>query len=970
MLPFFAVYSYIMETGVGCASCDEINNRKRGIRCAECNGYFHLSCVGLTRVQASSLGRWSCTVCRGIVGAISQQQEESDLGSYLSKCRVRFRVLNRIPRGAIIAVADALSRLIREALEFRTRSAWGRLLCFCYWGLRCPKNNGESHESLATVVKRQVSQFLEATGLPDLPENEREQAVGGGSSSDERLKRRVAAKFAEGDVSGAVRELSGSDGLAPRNEATLRVLQSKHPRGQEVCGSLAPGDSVESHVASECEVRKAIDSFRPGSAGGPDGLRPGHLRVLLGRASAEAGTRLLTALTSLVNVILKGEVPNFAVPIFYGASLCALAKKDGGVRPIAVGNTIRRLATKVGAHPIMGRLGNEMKPRQLGVCVKGGAEAAVHAARYYVDRCSHRRVLVKMDLKNAFNCLRRDAFLTAARDRAPELYRLLWQSYSGATSLFYGEETLESSTGIQQGDPFGPALFSLGVDQLVQGLQSEFNVWYLDDATLGDTPEKVLEDVSTLVDRLRGLGLEVNGDKCELHLLGHESEETERMFRDVLPGVRVVRRELALLGAPVTQDGVVGAIRDKREALERMISRLEVLDAHQAFVLLRGSFAIPKLQYVLRASPAYLQRAELLSFDESLRVAVASITNVALQGSSWDQACLPVNSGGLGFRRAADVSLPAFLSSLHASGELVEAILSQVNMAETSELGEAEEAWGRVSGGAAAPNLLGSQKEWDMPCVRTVFDGLLGDADQVGRARLLAAACQESGAWLHAVPVPSLGTALSPDVLRVAIALRVGAGVCEPHTCRCGRMMDKRGLHGLSCRYSAGRHPRHAALNDVVKRALQSAGLPSILEPPGLDRGDGSRPDGITVFPYRHGKPFVWDCTCVDTFAESHLNSSAVAAGCAAREAEVRKRRKYAGLGEAYMFEPIAIETTGVYGATTAIIVKEIGRRIYQATGDVRESSWLRQRLSLAVQRGNAFSILSAGRESFLEGRG
>ena len=139
--------------------------------------------------------------------------------------------------------------------------------------------------------------------------------------------------------------------------------------------------------------------------------------------------------------------------------------------------------------------------------------------------------------------------------------------------------------------------------------------------------------------------------------------------------------------------------------------------------------------------------------------------------------------------------------------------------------------------------------------------------------------------WLNAVLVPSLGTQSDPEVLRIAIALRIGAKVCEPHSCRCGRMMDDRGLHGLSCRYSAGRHPRHSAMNDVVKRALQRAGLSSVLEPPGLDRGDGSRPDGITVFPFSCGKSLVWDCTCVDTFAESHLVSSAVEAGV---------RRKYA----------------------------------------------------------------------------
>ena len=102
-----------------------------------------------------------------------------------------------------------------------------------------------------------------------------------------------------------------------------------------------------------------------------------------------------------------------------------------------------------------------------------------------------------------------------------------------------------------------------------------------------------------------------------------------------------------------------------------------------------------------------------------------------------------------------------------------------------------------------------------------------------------------------------------------------------------------------------------------------------------------------------------------ETYAMSHLNSSAVGAGVAAGEAEVRKRRKYAAIGEAYDFEPIAVETTGVYGESTASIIRTIGRRLVDATGEHRESSWFQQNLALSVQRGNAFSILSAGRERF-----
>ena len=150
-------------------------------------------------------------------------------------------------------------------------------------------------------------------------------------------------------------------------------------------------------MATEREVLEALASFHPGSAGGPDGLRPGHLVALTGRASAEAGTRLLTALTDLINVALKGEVPDFATSTFYGANLCALTKRDDGIRPIAVGCTYRRLATKVGTRPLSA-LGGELRPVQLGFSTTGGCEAAVHAARRFLHDSELRWVLLTIDM--------------------------------------------------------------------------------------------------------------------------------------------------------------------------------------------------------------------------------------------------------------------------------------------------------------------------------------------------------------------------------------------------------------------------------------------------------------------------------------------------------------------------------------------------------------------------------------------
>ena len=336
---------------------------------------------------------------------------------------------------------------------------------------------------------------------------------------------------------------------------------------------------------------------------------------------------------------------------------------------------------------------------------------------------------------------------------------------------------------------------------------------------------------------------------------------------------------------------------------------------------------------------------------------------MSLEGEVCKQAGLSVSLGDIGCRSAGDIALPSFIASMNYVGELVETILPRINIADTNELAEAVESWRGASGGAFLPDDPRRQKAWDLPIVKKNWDKMLLEANQVSRARLMATAQKKGRAWLNALKVSSLGTLLDPESFRVAIALRVGADVCIPHSCRCGGKMDSRGLHCFSCKYSAGHFPRQLAMNDVITRALQKARLPSVLEPPSLDRGDGSRPDGITVFPFSGGRSLVWDCTCVDTFAGVHLNRSAMEAGTAANSAEERKRRKYAALAEAHQFEPIAVETMGVYGESTGVILRAIGRRLVEAIGAPREVNWFRPNLAIAIQRGNAFSILSASRE-------
>jgi hypothetical protein len=135
--------------------------------------------------------------------------------------------------------------------------------------------------------------------------------------------------------------------------------------------------------------------------------------------------------------------------------------------------------------------------------------------------------------------------------------------------------------------------------------------------------------------------------------------------------------------------------------------------------------------------------------------------------------------------------------------------------------------------------------------------------------------------------------------------------------------------HGLSCIKSAGRISRHSCLNDILKRAFSSANIPCILEPTGVLRDDGKHPDGITIIPWKKGKSLVRDVTCTDTLAPSHLSESSISPKSAANLAAVLKKRKYKSLSDNYFFVAFAVEKT-----------------------------YLKQRISIAIQRGNAASVI------------
>ena len=346
------------------------------------------------------------------------------------------------------------------------------------------------------------------------------------------------------------------------------------------------------------------------------------------------------------------------------------------------------------------------------------------------------------------------------------------------------------------------------------------------------------------------------------------------------------------------------------------------------------------------------RRSELTGFYCSIDASIILPTNITNE-SSYTQAILPVSKGGIGIASASQIALPAFLASATGAKCALSCILPGDYVDASFE--KALNLWLTKANLSEAPSDF-VQKHWTSPLSDTTFDKLITDLDVENVKRLNAYQDPFGSAWLNVVPSKNLGLKLTDQQLRISLSLRLGVKICEKHTCRRGKLVEENGHHGLSCARSTGRFSRHHNLNTLVKQALSSIKVPSILEPNGLTRSDG-----ITLAPWEEGK----HVTCVDLLAPSRIENGSVAnPGTAAEDAEELKTAKYVCLTDkGYIFQPLAFEIQGGVGPSTSTFLKNLCKKLCVFNQENRAGSFFRQRLSLAIQACNAASVVGRVRD-------
>ena len=385
-----------------------------------------------------------------------------------------------------------------------------------------PRGGKRNQRSSASFTADKLTRWLEGDRLRLWEESCTAQAPHrkGADSAADRL-RKADMYSREGFDHKACSALTADEVCQP-TAANAREVRRLHPQASAPNCPLMSDLPMAARITQEM-VSDALKSFPKDSAPGPSGLRVQHILESLTPAQRDAVTEQLTAVAQL---LANGDAPSDVAPHVAGASLMALVKPNGSLRPIAMGEVLRRITGKCLCSAVKEEAQQYFKPVQVGVATKLGIDGAVHAVRRWRDWNLGRqdKVLLKIDFENAFNCVNREKALSVTRSQFPSLARFSQWCYAHPSRLLFGKHVVKSAVGVQQGDPLGPLLFSAAIHSLatdlsemrVNGVKLDLLAFYLDDGVCAGDIEVVAEALRRIQAQAAELGLKLNLGKCEL----------------------------------------------------------------------------------------------------------------------------------------------------------------------------------------------------------------------------------------------------------------------------------------------------------------------------------------------------------------------------------------------------------------------------------------------------------------------
>ena len=505
-------------------------------------------------------------------------------------------------------------------------------------------------------------------------------------AKDDSEARRFAALVMDGKIGSATRMLDGdSKGALHRldnviGDHTVReILREKHPAASPLNedavmdGEPLPQPHPVIFTALNRDVIRQA-ALRTHGAAGPSGMDAANWRKIC-TSFRSASDALCDALVTCARRIATKYVDPISLEAYVACRLVPLDKQPG-VRPIGIGEVVRRILGKAILQIVGSAVESAVGCLQLCGGQECGVEAAIHAVKTTFDD-DHTEGVLFADATNAFNRLNRAVCLRNVQRLCPELAPAVINTYRSPAHLYVGGEVILSSEGTTQGDPLAMPMYALGTVPLIReaAAAGAMQSWYADDATSAGALRRMRTWWSILVDRGTRYGYDINPSKSVLLVKPQHLALATELFATTGVNIRTdgYRHLGAALGSALFCDGYVS------QKVDTWCTELQTLAKHAAS---QPQAAYAVLTHGLRHKWSFLART-MPAIADLLTPLENSISQVFLPALTGRQApgeeerailALPCRHGGLGILNPGTLS-QQYDTSTAVTRPLVEQLL-------------------------------------------------------------------------------------------------------------------------------------------------------------------------------------------------------------------------------------------------------------------------------------------------------
>ena len=979
----------IASEEINCPICRiDVTERSNGVVCNMCHIWSHRTCLFLPEDIAaisppSAQLPWYCTLCQSIrsnkikwgtlEGEVTIKSKISSIYDEVTQWRKNLFLL---PRGKVgtdlIKEMTRLIRLFTNETKW-TRIALAQLQIFLPLMLQKPSSKSKAKDHVKYLEKR--LKLWHAGELDSILAENREIQKKVKENQDKRAESKektFCRLMLVGKLSQAAKFVDSENdtrGVHSLTAEIKQILEQKHPKA-----STASDDILLEPTSNEPEpvIFEGIDEsavYRAAKhlqgSGGPSLMdADGWKHILCSKSYGNASRELCAAIADLAKKLCREPihpeslhelVANRLIPLDKGAD------KNGkpGVRPIGIGEILRRIIGKVVIGNIREDILNAAGPLQTCAGLQSGIEASIHAMRKIFDKESTEAILL-VDAENAFNLLNRKAALHNIKELCPSFFRYLSNTYQIPAKMIINDhensDHILSEEGTTQGDVTAMAMYAIGIRPLIDILHQKTDtskcqqVWYADDSTVAGQLREMKKWWDLLYNVGPKYGYHPKPSKTILIVKNREFyDEAVELFEAT--GVKITLTGERHLGA------VIGSENFRKEYIENKVKKWS-RDVQQLAAIAKDEPQLAYSAYTKAISMrwCFLQRTipdtgqYFIPLEETIREKlIPAIIGRKINDLERKLVSLPVRLGGLGIQ---DPTLSADIE--YRSSSIVTQSLT--NLIENQE-----EDLSNYDSERVKRDIQQVKSEKEEMFLQRLEEVKIAADDKLRRSIELA--CEKSaGAWLSALPLQAMGFLLNKQEFRDGICLRYGWKIPNtPTYCGCGQKNTVD--HTLSCLLGGYVTMRHNSIRNLEANMLREVCKDVKVEPELLpignsetqssNRADKARLDVSAVGVWSSMERTYLDVRVFHPNSPSYVNTSPQQLYTRHEKEKKRDYNNRVLQVEKGSFAPLILSTTGGMGPESTKFHRRLAELVATKRGEEYSHvvSHIRTRLRFAILR-------------------